>query len=78
MIVFVIMMVTDPCHSGEVDGRHFRSVLLSSGFPVSAVEVALISRQFSGGISTVDYSRFMKFATTGACLLLLIANSMLH
>jgi hypothetical protein len=63
--VHTCLMSADKHHTSEVPARDFRHVVLSSGLPLSAVEVALLSRQFAHGIGTVDYNRFMKFASTG-------------
>jgi hypothetical protein len=59
------MCHADKYHTSEVSAKDFRHVVLSSGLPLSAVEVALVSRQFTHGVGTVDYNRFMKFVSTG-------------
>lgn len=59
--------VVDADGSKQVSGRDFRRIILASELPLTAVEIALLSRLFVGSPGFIDYDRFLKFVTTGMC-----------
>jgi hypothetical protein len=68
LLCCALLSTTDPSHSGTVTSSEFRNVLQACGYPLSAVELALLSRHFATTDGKVNLTRFKQFVLSGTSL----------